>query len=304
MRRGLLIKDGSALERLADVNRVLFDKTGTLTVGEPRPIDVEALDMESRGIALALSQASRHPLSKGLAHALRKLGTEPAPVDDIREVAGEGMRGRLGTGEVGLLRSHREEAGLGVDLLRDGERRHIAFADPLRPDVGGTLAALSGMEVESAIVSGDREETVAAVARDLGLRGQGGMQPQDKLDMLARLSEQGDKVLMVGDGLNDGPALAGAHVSLAPGGASDVSQQAADAVFVDEELMPVALAIRVARHTMGIVRENFAFAAIYNLLAVPLAVLGHVTPLIAAIAMSGSSLIVVGNSLRLARAAK
>ena len=130
------------------------------------------------------------------------------------------------------------------------------------------------------------------------------MKPADKLAMLDDLSGRGDKALMVGDGLNDGPALAGAYVSIAPGTASDVSQQASDAVFVGEGLMPVALAVRVARSTMRIVRQNFAFAVVYNMLAVPLAILGFVTPLIAAIAMSASSLIVVGNSLRLARAAK
>ena len=145
---------------------------------------------------------------------------------------------------------------------------------------------------------------VEQVGRELGLPAQGAMRPEAKLGLLQRLSEEGEFVLMVGDGLNDGPALAGAHVSIAPGNASDVSQQAADAVFVGAGLMPVPIAMKVARRTMAIVRQNFAFAAIYNVLAVPLAIFGFVTPLIAAIAMSASSLVVVGNSLRLASSAR
>ena len=203
-----------------------------------------------------------------------------------------------------MLRSEDAGEGLAVDLIANGKRQRIAFTDPLRPDVRATLDALAGLGVHSAIVSGDRAAAVEAVARELDLAGHGDMKPGDKLALLDEMADRGDKVLMVGDGLNDGPALAGAYVSIAPGGASDVSQQAADAVFVGEGLMPIALAVRVARRTMAIVRENFLFAAIYNVLAVPLAIFGFVTPLIAAIAMSASSLVVVGNSLRLARAAK
>jgi Cu2+-exporting ATPase len=166
-----------------------------------------------------------------------------------------------------------------------------------------TLAALRAQGLAASIVSGDRVAAVGAVARDLGLFATAAMRPADKLALLDRRAACGHRVLMVGDGLNDGPALAGAHVSIAPGSASDVSQQAADAVFVGERLMPVALAVRVARRTMRVVRQNFALAVAYNVLAVPLAILGYVTPLVAALAMSGSSLLVVGNSLRLARAA-
>ena len=304
MRRGLLIKDGSALERLADVDRVLFDKTGTLTLGEPRPVDLSSLDARQRGIALALAQSSRHPLSRGLSRALVEAGTEPVRLDAIGEEAGQGLQARYDDQPVALLRPEFEVGGLAVDLLVGDQRTRIAFSDALRPDVRETLAALAALGIESSIASGDRESSVAAVAHDLGLLATHSMTPADKLALLDRLAAAGHRTLMVGDGLNDGPALAGAHVSIAPGGASDVSQQAADAVFVGERLMPVALAVRVARRTMSVVRENFAMAALYNLLAVPLAILGFVTPLIAAVAMSASSLIVVGNSLRLARAAR
>ncbi|PNU03876.1 nitrogen fixation protein FixI [Novosphingobium guangzhouense] len=311
MRRGLLIKDGSALERLAEADEVLLDKTGTLTVGEPRPITLAMLGPRSRAIALGLAQASRHPLSRGLAHALRAEGVEPATVELVREAAGSGMVGRCDGAEVALLRPDVHAGGradtlavdLAVDLLVDGTRTRIAFADSLRPDVAETLAALKGQGLPAAIASGDRAEAVAGVARQLGLFATAAMRPGDKLALLERRAAIGHKVLMVGDGLNDGPALAGAHVSLAPGGASDVSQQAADAVFVGERLMPVAIAVKVARATMRVVRQNFTMAVLYNVLAVPLAIMGHVTPLVAALAMSGSSLLVVGNSLRLARAA-
>ncbi|GFM27976.1 heavy metal translocating P-type ATPase [Novosphingobium sp. PY1] len=303
MKRGLLIKDGSALERLAEVDEVLFDKTGTLTLGEPRPVDLTMLDPRQRSIALALAQASRHPLSRGLASALRGEGVEPATLDALSETAGHGMGGLCAGEEVALLRPEVEAGGLAVDLLVGGARTRIGFADPLRPDVRETLEQLRAQGIVSAIASGDRQAAVAQVARELGLFATAAMRPADKLALLERKAGQGCKVLMIGDGLNDGPALAGAHVSIAPGGASDVSQQAADAVFVGDRLMPVSMAIRVARATMRVVRQNFALAAIYNLFAVPLAIFGFVTPLLAAIAMSASSLIVVGNSLRLARAA-
>jgi Cu2+-exporting ATPase len=303
MRRGLLIKDGSALERLAEADEVLLDKTGTLTLGEPRPAGLQALSPQSRAIALGLAQSSRHPLSRGLARALREQGAEPAAIGAISETAGAGMRGTFDGVDVALLRPEVEAGGLAADLIIGGFRTRIAFADPLRPDVRETLAALHAQGLRTAIASGDRVEAVGLIARDLGLFASAAMRPADKLALLERRAAMGHKVLMVGDGLNDGPALAGAHVSIAPGGASDVSQQAADAVFVGERMMPVALAVKVARATMRVVRENFALAVLYNVAAVPLAIMGFVTPLVAAIAMSGSSLLVVGNSLRLARAA-
>ncbi|WP_156257273.1 HAD-IC family P-type ATPase, partial [Sandarakinorhabdus oryzae] len=151
------------------------------------------------------------------------------------------------------------------------------------------------------ILSGDRPGPVAAVAQALGIPGTGGLDPAEKLAAITALAEQGRRVLMVGDGLNDGPALAAGHVSVAPASAADASQNAADAVFLGASLAPVAFAIRAARATQAIVRQNFALAIGYNIIAVPLAIAGLVTPLIAALAMSGSSIIVVANALRLKR---
>jgi Cu2+-exporting ATPase len=189
--------------------------------------------------------------------------------------------------------------------LRIGDAAQtIRFADPLRSDARATLADLREQGIAARILSGDRAGPVTAAAHELGLEAEAEASPQAKLAALEALKAQGCRPLMVGDGLNDGPALAAAHASIAPGTASDASQQAADAVFIGERLMPVALAVQVAKATMKIVRENFAFSIAYNLLAVPLALFGLVTPLIAAIAMSVSSLVVVANSLRLARAAR
>ncbi|WP_427963383.1 heavy metal translocating P-type ATPase [Altererythrobacter sp.] len=303
IKRGLLVKDGSALERLAEVDVALFDKTGTLTLGEPRP-DISALNDEARSVALALAQSSRHPLSRGLAHALQAAGVTPAEIEDVREEQGSGLTARWQDRNIALQRPDGDSAAMATHLRIGDNGWTLDFSDPLRPDAQQTLDSLNGFGISSRILSGDRSEAVEQVAQRLGLNARSAAKPQEKLDELEALKQEGHWPLMVGDGLNDGPALASAHASIAPGTASDASQQAADAVFIGERLMPVALAVQVARRTMAIVRQNFRLAIGYNVLAVPLALFGFVTPLIAAIAMSISSLVVVGNSLRLARAAR
>lgn len=299
-KRGLLVKDGSALERLAEVDTALFDKTGTLTMGEPVP-QIDRLSSEQKSVALALAQASRHPLSNGLATALEGVGIRSAAVGLLSEAGGEGIKGDWSGTPVALERTATVGEGLSTTLRIGESLVAIPFVDPERPDVAETLSVLQAFGVESRIISGDRQAPVGALARALGIKGDSEMRPENKLALLEALKAQGHRPLMVGDGINDGPALAAAHASIAPGSASDVSQQAADAVFLGRTLMPVALAVSVARRTMRIVRQNFGFAIGYNVLAVPLALAGLATPLIAAIAMSLSSLVVVGNSLRLAR---
>ena len=307
LKQGLLVKDGSALERLAECDVALFDKTGTLTLGEPRP-DISALTDDERSVALALAQASRHPLSKGLTAELRAHGVLPAQVTDIAEHSGSGMAGVWHGQRVALERpdhaSVQASEGLATQLRFGETSKVLSFSDPLRGDAKAALNALKDQGLASRILSGDNRASVAKVARQLGVFAQAAASPADKLATLEALRSQGRKPLMVGDGLNDGPALAAAHASIAPGTASDASQQAADAVFIGDALMPVAKSVSVARTAMRIVRQNFGFAIGYNLLAVPLAVLGYVTPLIAAIAMSVSSLVVVANSLRLSGSAK
>ena len=299
-KRGLLVKDGSALERLAEVDMALFDKTGTLTLGEPVP-SLDHLTDEQKAVALGLAQASRHPLSKGIAAALEEEGVLAASLNGIAETGGRGVSAMHGEIPVSLARGDFDQAGLASSLHIAEQTIAIAFSDPVRTDVTETLGELRALGVERKIVSGDRQLPVLALASDLGIEGESEMRPDTKLALLDGLKRNGRRPLMVGDGINDGPALAAAHASIAPGTASDVSQQAADAVFLGKRLMPVALAIVVARRTMRIVRENFGFAIGYNVLAVPLALAGFVTPLVAAVAMSLSSMVVVGNSLRLAR---
>ena len=299
LRKGVMVKDGSALERLAEADHVLFDKTGTLTLGHPVPVNIDVLNVTQKQVALALAQASRHPVSKGIRTALLALDIEPAVLDQIEEVPGEGMTATWGGVTVKLGKPEKSEDHLSSQLTIGTETVLLQLKDEIRPDAVAAIARLQTLGLSASIISGDNIRSVSAVSRALGLTAQAGASPQDKVEAIARLAASGRKVLMVGDGLNDGPALAAAHVSIAPGTASDVGQQAADAVFTSASLMPVALSIRVARRTMQIVHQNFALAIGYNICAVPLALTGMVTPLIAAIAMSLSSLIVVGNALRL-----
>lgn len=303
MQLGVLVKDGSALERLAEADRLVLDKTGTLTRGEAVPAKLDELNTDQMRVALALAQASRHPLSCGLARALASMSVRPAPLEKVSETPGEGMHGWWKSVPVGLLRS---SAASGPDLsvaLHIGGHSPvtIGFHDVLRPDAEQAIARCTAMGLNAIVLSGDRYAPVHDLACRLGVTAIAGMKPLDKLECVERLRAAGTHPLMVGDGLNDGPALAAAHVSMAPGNASDVGHQASDLVFMGDSLLAIPRAVAVARATRGIVRQNFALAIAYNICAVPLALAGMVTPLIAAIAMSASSIVVVANALRLWR---
>ncbi|MGL4542497.1 MAG: HAD-IC family P-type ATPase, partial [Polymorphobacter sp.] len=283
----------------------LFDKTGTLTLGRPEALDLAVLTPAQASVALALAQASRHPLSEALRRSLTASGVVPAVLADVSETPGTGVAARLGGVAVALGRPEAVAAGLACALtIGDAPPVLLDFADALRPGAAAAVAELAVLGLPASILSGDSAAGVAPVAASLGLPAQAAMLPQDKLDVIAALTAQGKRVLMVGDGLNDGPALAAGYVSMAPASASDAGQNAADAVFLGDSLLPVATAVRVARATQAVVRQNFALAVAYNVIAVPLAIAGLVTPLIAALAMSGSSLLVIGNALRLRRSAE
>ncbi|MGE3691265.1 MAG: heavy metal translocating P-type ATPase [Novosphingobium sp.] len=306
MRQGVMVKDGSAIERLAHVDCVLLDKTGTLTLGKPEADAgaVAALPADAAAVALGLASHSRHPHSRAIEAALLAAGRRAAPVEGVAETAGIGLSGMWSGRSVSLGRPDASETTATV-LAIDGQGKWlIPIVDSLRPDTHEALRRLKALGLETSLLSGDNAHAVEQVAQSVGLPGRAAASPAEKREAITDLQAAGHRVLMAGDGLNDGPALAAADASIAPGSASDVGRQAADLVFLGDSLLAIPRSIVAARRTMRVVKQNFAMAVIYNVLAVPLAILGMVTPLIAAIAMSTSSLLVVANSLRLVRAAR
>ncbi len=320
-RRGILLTGGTALERLAEVDTVLFDKTGTLTEGRPELIGAEALPEPVLALAAALAAGSAHPLARAIAEAAERRGVAPVALQSRRELPGLGIEGEHGGARLRLGRAEwvaeiagsapqdadaeaQDEPAEGPEvwLVRAGGRPlRLRFRDRLRPGIARAVAALRRAGLELALISGDRPAAVEAVARQLGIeRWQAGVRPEDKLAEIERLKAEGRRVLMLGDGLNDAAALAAAHASAAPGSALDAARTAADAILTGAEgpaRLPELIAI--ARAARRRVLENFALAALYNAVSIPLALAGMVTPLIAAIAMSSSSIVVTLNAIRL-----
>jgi P-type Cu2+ transporter len=207
---------------------------------------------------------------------------------------------RLGRAEWALTDAAKQSGTAGVVLSENGRLcAAFEFDIDLRPDVRESVLAISNQGCRAEIMSGDRDEPVRHLALDLGLPYRAGVSPADKTKHIVDLTEAGQRVLMVGDGLNDTPALVAAHASMAPATAADVGRNAADLVFLHDSLLAVPQAIAVARHARRLVRQNLILAVGYNAVAVPVAILGHVTPLVAAAAMSASSLLVIANALRL-----
>jgi Cu2+-exporting ATPase len=304
-RAGVLVKSGDALERLADADTAVFDKTGTLTLGRPALTNAKAIGRGDLELAAILARASKHPLSRAVAEAA---GAGPfAP--EVREAVGEGLEAVIDGVPLRLGRAAWVGAtGDGADTLhlyfRKGDAPAIRFdfEDRVRSDAAPMVAALEARNIGVEMLSGDRDAPAAEVAQQIGVRQwRAAADPKQKTERLNELRATGHKTLMIGDGLNDAAALAAAHVSISPAAAAEASQSAADMVLQNEVLAPIVEAVDVARAARRLVLQNFAFSAIYNALAVPLAAFGLVTPLIAAVAMSASSLLVMLNALRLAR---
>ncbi len=312
-RAGILLNRGDALERLADVDTIVFDKTGTLTLPEPEIANAGEIDAQTLSLAGRLALGSRHPLAVALAKAVG--AREPLPA--VIEQAGQGVLSmvdgrplKLGSPDFCDARAQATEVNAAypdasVIAFSQGNARLVfAFRQRLREDAVSVIGGLKQAGYRIAILSGDRREPVGEIASALAVDAwQAGLTPADKIARIAEMRKAGQRVLMVGDGLNDAPSLAAANVSMSPVSATHLAQAAADAIFLGERLEPVATALKLSRRAFRVMKQNLWLAVIYNAVALPVAIAGLVTPLIAAAAMSGSSILVTANALR-ARAAE
>lgn len=310
---GLLTTRGHALETLAQATDMVFDKTGTLTLGKLTLLAAEPADGYARDqvlqLAAALEAASEHPI----ALAIRKATAPPAHnADSPRNYPGQGVEGtingnvyRLGKpafGGISLPTIETHALSTRLALTCEGNLvGWLVLGDEIRPDASSALQTLKSLGIRIHLLSGDNASAANGVATQLGIDSvQAEAMPDDKLSYVKHLQQQGHVVAMVGDGINDAPVLAQAQVSVAMGEGTDVAQAAADMVMLGGRLSALADGVKIARKTRSIIYQNLAWALAYNLIAIPLAALGHVTPWVAGIGMSASSLLVVLNALRLA----
>ena len=305
-RKGMLIKDATALERLAAVDTIVFDKTGTLTAGMPELTNLGEHGRRELEVALALAEVSSHPLSQSLATATRAAGIKPANLTQIAEIPGYGTEALWNGRRVRLGRAAWVGAGEALQTttawlgIQGDDPRAFTFTDALRPGAETAVRDLMNAGHAVLLISGDTPHAVEALATRLGITNWvAEALPADKADRVRALADAGHRVLMVGDGLNDTAALAAAHVSISPASALDAARVASCIVLLGADLSPIPDSISVAQRAVKRIRENFQIATVYNIIAVPLAVAGLATPLIAALAMSTSSITVSLNALRL-----
>ncbi|MEK9278897.1 MULTISPECIES: cation-translocating P-type ATPase [unclassified Bradyrhizobium] len=305
---GVLLNSGDAIERMAEADHVIFDKTGTLTLPDLEVANAADIPADIFELAGRLALSSHHPVAAAVARA----SGAKSPIIGAVEEAGQGVRATLDGVELRLGRpsfcgaetligaGDTLEAEASVVAFRKGSEKFIlSVRQGLRPDARGVIAALKARNVGIEILSGDREPAVRAAADALGIaEWRAGLTPADKIARIEELKRRGQKVLMVGDGMNDAPSLAAAHVSMSPISAAHLSQSTADLIFLGKPLAPVVAAVDFSRKALHLMRENLWLAIGYNVLSVPIAISGVVTPLIAAAAMSGSSILVMLNSLR------
>ena len=331
--RGVLVRDGAAVQTLDQADTLVFDKTGTLTQGKPRVTDVlispetsssNVLEKERELLALAaaLENRSEHPLARAVVDAARANGHPQKKADDVQALIGRGITGTVDgvtvlVGNARLMRDKHidlgeaharaeefEAAGQTVVYVAQGNQLlgSIAIADPVKEDAAETLIRLRKLGLRTIMLSGDNARTAAAVAHQLGIdEYRAKMLPEDKVVVVRELQDQGHTVAFVGDGINDAPALKTADIGLAVGTGTDIAMEAADITLVKGNLGAVLRAIRLSRATFRKIRENLFWAYFYNVVAIPIAFLGLLHPIIAEAAMALSSITVVSNANRLRR---
>ncbi len=305
--KGIVLKSADGLERLSEIDTIVFDKTGTLTLGKPDLVNGGEIDDATLRNAAALACVSRHPYSQAIVKAAETRGLEIVPAENVHEKPGSGLsretdqrREKLGSAEwCGVDAARNASASL---YYRVNDTAPIAFdfEDRLRNDAGDVVQRLRHAGFTAKLLSGDHAEAVERVGTELGITdARSATKPDEKIAYLNDLRDTGHVPLMIGDGLNDAPSLAAAHASLSPSTAAQISQQASDAIFQGESLAAVIELLAVARRAKRMAFQNFALAALYNSICIPLAAAGFVTPLIAAIAMSTSSIVVTANAIRM-----
>ena len=320
---GIILRGGDVIERLAAVDSVYFDKTGTITAGTPRVsgfiVTGSMTEADVLTAVASVEQFAAHPLAKALVSLAADNGILPEPCRNFRVIPGKGVYGELADGRPVLCGSRTllDEHGVPVPELPlqggtadtvvllsvNGSAAGVfTLADRIRTGAGSTVAVMKRYGLDLRLVSGDAQTVVDRIAAETGIGiAHGGMTPDQKLDLVREAQGQGRKVLMAGDGVNDAPALAAADVSCSLTGSSDIALENADIIIAADDLARLATAYRIARRSMTIIRQNLAWAFVYNIVGIPLAVSGALSPVYAAVAMTASSLLVSLNSLRLMR---
>jgi len=303
MRDGIYLKKASSLEKLSAIDTVVFDKTGTVTLGMPDLIN--KISKNNLKYAASLAVYSKHPLARAIA---RIYNGKLFKVKNIKEIPGKGLVGIINNKKVRLgkqywyenkniMNSNTLQLWLSIDSTKPCL---ISFKDKIKEDAFAVINKFKEYGIKTILLSGDKYEAVKEIADKAGIKKYYfSYSIEMKRQLLENLEVKGQKVLMVGDGLNDAPSLAQAYVSMSPSSAIDIAQNAADIIFQGEKLSPVLKILKIARYSTSLIKQNFMMAVIYNIIAIPLAILGYVTPLLAAIAMSISSLVVIVNSFRI-----
>jgi Cu+-exporting ATPase len=325
-RSGILLRNGEAVQTLSRVDVLVLDKTGTVTVGRPQVMDIVSREVsadEVLALAGRVESASEHPIARAVVAACEARGISLAAASDVRAVPGRGVRGRVDGREVWVGRADWLSAeGFPLDTWGDVTTRmedagttavgiavagrvlgFLSVADRAKPDAREAVATLRGLGIDVILLTGDNERAAHSIAAEVGIdRVIANVLPEDKVSVVRELMAAGSVTGMVGDGINDAPALTAADVGIALGTGTDVAIESADITLVSGELLAVVRAVKLARATFRKIRQNLFFAFVYNIVAVPLAVLGLLHPLIAEAAMAFSSINVVLNANRLRRA--